>query len=49
MEESLRVKEFEQIISTEEFDSQIEPLNIPAVNFQKHNQFIMPRSLGLCF
>ncbi|XP_057517563.1 lysine-specific demethylase JMJ31 [Amaranthus tricolor] len=31
MEESLRVKEFEQIISTEEFDSQIEPLNIPAV------------------
>ncbi|CAO2818864.1 unnamed protein product [Amaranthus hypochondriacus] len=31
MEESLLVQEFEQIISSEEFDCQIEPLNIPAV------------------
>ncbi|KMT10243.1 hypothetical protein BVRB_5g120010 [Beta vulgaris subsp. vulgaris] len=31
MEESLRIKEVEEVISIQEFESQIEPLNVPAV------------------
>ncbi|KNA19841.1 hypothetical protein SOVF_057890 [Spinacia oleracea] len=31
MEESLRIKEFDEVTSAEEFESQIEPLNVPAV------------------
>lgn len=33
MEESLRIKEVEEVISIQEFESQIEPLNVPAVKF----------------